>query len=141
MNGRKFLRACKSLDILPRNPHDPFAEYAGEEEQAVLFEITVDEFTRYAAAHGVVVRVADLEQAAQAGDDSEVSDVPPENETPYQRRARLLQWREQEEAIGKRGAHARTVKRETKINQSADGSNISKDIKKTRQERKAARSE
>src|SRR3546814_13980438 len=102
MNGRKFLRACKSLDILPRNPHDPFAEYAGEEEQAVLFEITVDEFTRYAAAHGVVVRVADLEQAAQAGDDSEVSDVPPENETPYQRRARLLQWREQEEAIDRK---------------------------------------
>lgn len=60
------------------------------------------------------------------------------DETPKERRARLLQWREAEEAIDKRGAHARTVKREQKNNPSADSSNISKDIKKARDERNAA---
>lgn len=61
-------------------------------------------------------------------------------ETAKQRRARLLEWFEQEEAKGpKRGALARVVAREKLIRPTADRSNIGKDIKQARKERAAAR--
>lgn len=59
---QKFLSACNELNIRPRNPHDPFSEYVAGDGQADLFEITVEEFMRYAAAHGVVVKIKNVQR-------------------------------------------------------------------------------
>ncbi len=57
-------------------------------------------------------------------------------ETAKDRRARLLEWHEEEEhARGKRGALARVVARETLRRPTADRSNIGTDIRKARAER------
>ena len=56
-------------------------------------------------------------------------------ETPKERRARLLEWHEEEEARGKRGALARVFAREMVGRPTADRANIGRDIKKARAER------
>jgi hypothetical protein len=61
-------------------------------------------------------------------------------ETPAQRCARLLKWRDEEvEARGMRGAVARVTAREKLQRPTADRSNVGKDIKKAEEEQRQAR--
>lgn len=83
--------------------------------------------------------------ALAAHDDAETIPVKPApvavDETPTERRARLLQWREEEEKRG-RGALARVVERESKRRgKPVDRSNIGTEIQKARDERDAEKRE
>jgi hypothetical protein len=69
-----------------------------------------------------------------------VAAVQVATETPAQRCARLLKWRDEEvEARGMRGAVARVTAREKLQRPTADRSNVGKDIKKAEEEQRQAR--
>lgn len=71
----KFKIACAKLNIVPRNPDDPFANYEGTEDQTTLFEISIEELQRYAAAHGVSVNGVVIDQAVLYQNDADKNAV------------------------------------------------------------------
>lgn len=74
-----FMSVCDYLSIRPRVPYDPERKYTREDDQSAQFEITPEEFKRYAAHYGVVVE--SVGQSACSNDGEQVAAVHEENQT------------------------------------------------------------
>jgi len=85
--------------------------------------VSVPDLTTYVAARGMAVVMGEPEQEAA---------TLTKKETVGQRRARYLEWFNEEARTSERGALQRVYEREAKQNPKADRANIGKDIKKAR---------
>lgn len=85
------------------------------------------------------IAMAEIDAAQAFGFPSPVVSGAPQNETPAERHARLLEWFEEEVAArGKYAAVQRVTDRERLTRPTADRSKVGKDIQKGREERKRA---
>jgi|GEM_PF-6615067 len=131
-----FMLVCESLAIRPCLPNDLEQKYTGEDGQSVRFEITTEEFERYAGHYGLIVEL--VAQATSARDAVVLSPVAGDDdgqgETTEERRARWLKELEQEQSIKELGALMRVYKRELTRNPKADRSYMGKQISVARKE-------